>query len=310
MRIIRGALAASEDRGTTAALGNFDGVHRGHASVLAVARAAAPDAPLAVATFDPHPRHFFNPGGPPFELMDFDAKARRLAMLGVSRVFALPFDADLAAMSPAAFCEDIIAKGLGLSHVTVGDDFCFGAKRAGTVETLREQGARLGFGVSVAPLHGGPGAPVSSTAIRRALAEGRPGDAAAMLGHRHRIEGVVEHGEKRGRELGYPTANLSLGRLTLPRFGVYAVTVDVLDGPHAGCHRGVASLGVRPMFGENRPNLETFLFDFSGDLYGARISVALIAFQRPELSFDSLDALIAQMDADAREARDILAAEA
>jgi riboflavin kinase/FMN adenylyltransferase len=310
MRIIRGAAEASaEDRGATAALGNFDGVHRGHAAVLAAAREAAPDAPLAAATFDPHPRRFFAPDAPPFELMDFDAKARRLQMQGVDVLFAIPFDAALAGMTAEQFCEDVLHGRLGLCNVAVGADFCFGKGRSGDVETLRHEGARLGFGVTVVDLHDVAGAAVSSTAIRAALAEGRPQDAAAMLGHLHRIEGVVEHGDRRGRTLGYPTANLALGRLALPRFGVYAVTAQVLDGPHAGRFTGVASLGVRPMFGENRPNLETHIFDFAGDLYGARLSVALIAFLRPELTFGSVEDLVTQMDADSAQARDILAAQ-
>lgn len=309
MRIIRGAAAAQAgDRGATAAMGNFDGVHRGHRAVIDLARRARPDAPLGVVTFAPHPRRFFAPDAPPFELMDFDTKARRLAMLGVDLLFALDFDAGLAAMTPRAFCERVIHDALGLAHVTVGADFCFGARRAGDGATLKAEGARLGFGVTLATLVADGGAEVSSTAIRAALAEGRPEDAARMLGHWHRIEGVVGHGDKRGRGLGYPTANLALGALALPRFGVYAVKVDVLDGPHKGVHGGVASLGVRPMFGEGRPNLETHLFDFAGDLYGARLSVALVAFQRPEARFDSVAALVAQMDADAAEARARLAA--
>jgi len=150
---------------------------------------------------------------------------------------------------------------------------------------------------------------VSSTAIRDALSDGRPRDAAAMLGHWHRIEGKVIGGEQRGRELGFPTANMSIDGLHQPRHGVYAVLVDVLDGPHKGTYHGAASLGVRPMFGENTPNIETFLFDFSGDLYGSTLSVALVEFLRPELKFDGLEALIKQMDADCVKCREILAAE-
>jgi len=304
MRIIRAiGAAAIGDRGATAALGNFDGVHRGHRAVIEHARDAAPGAPLAVVTFEPHPRRFFQPDAPPFQLMTPETRARRLARIGVDRLFVLDFDAALAALSPRAFCADVLSGRLGLAHVTVGADFRFGAKRAGDVATLRAEGERLGFGVSVAPLLGDDTGEISSSAIRAALTEGRPADAARMLGHWHRIEGPVLHGEKRGRTLGYPTANLDLDFLMPPRFGVYAVAADVLDGPHEGAYFGVASLGVRPMFGENRPNLETFLFDFAGDLYGARISVALVAFQRPEARFASVDELIAQMDEDAAEAR-------
>lgn len=308
MRILRGLDAVGpEDRGATAAMGNFDGVHRGHRAVIEAARSAAPDAPLAVVTFDPHPRRFFAPEAEPFELTSFEGKARRLSLLGVHRLFVAPFDATLAAMTPAAFCERVLVGAFGLRHVTVGADFCFGAKRAGDGATLRAEGARLGFGVTLAPLEGADDAVISSTAIRAALREGRPEEAARMLGHWHRIEGPVRHGDKRGRTLGYPTANLALDGLAPPRFGVYAVRVDVLDGPHAGRYDGVASLGVRPMFGRNAPNFEVHLFDFAGDLYGARISAALVAWLRPELTFDGLPALIAQMDADSREARARLA---
>ena len=166
----------------------------------------------------------------------------------------------------------------------------------------------MGFGVTIAPLIAAGLSEVSSTSIRTALYQGRPRDAAEQLGHWHRIEGPVIGGEQRGRTLGYPTANMSIEGLHPPAFGVYAVLVDVLDGPHIGSYHGVASLGVRPMFGENRPNLETFIFDFSGDLYGAQLSVALIEHLRGEEKFDSLDALITQMDADSRRARTILAA--
>lgn len=309
MRIIADdAPAGPEDRGATVALGNFDGVHRGHQTVIALAQAAMPDAPLGVVTFAPHPRRFFQPDAAPFELMTPDTRARRLARLGVERLYTLRFDAAFAALSPRGFCETVLAERFGVRHVTVGADFCFGARRAGTTDTLREEGARLGFGVTVAPLLHSDTVEVSSTAIRRALAEGHPERAADMLGHWHRIEGAVLHGDKRGRDFGYPTANMSLDGIMAPRFGVYAVRMDVLDGPHAGTHDGVASLGVRPMFGENRPNLETHLFDFDGDLYGATVSVALVAWQRPELKFSSVAELIAQMDADAAEARRRLAA--
>lgn len=308
MRIIRGVRAARpDDRGASAALGNFDGVHLGHRAVIETARAGAPGATLGVATFTPHPRRVFQPDAPPFELTTFDTKARRLAKLGVERLFAIPFDRELASLTPEAFCERVLHEGLGLAHVAVGADFRFGAKRAGDVETLRAEGARLGFGVSVAPLVAPEAERASSTAIRQALVDGRPADAARLLGHWHRIEGEVLHGDKRGRTLGWPTANLALGDVLPPRFGVYAVRVDVLDGPHAGAHEGVASLGVRPMFGENAPNLEVFLFGFAGDLYGATLSVALVAFLRPEARFDSVEALVAQMERDAAAARAALA---
>jgi len=309
MRIIRDyQFVETMDRGASVAIGNFDGVHLGHRSVIDMARTAAPTARLGVMTFEPHPRQFFAPDAPPFRLMSSAARATRLEKLGVERLYELNFNANLAGLSPEAFAQDVIADGLGLSHVVVGADFCFGKGRAGTAKMLEEFGQELGFGVTIAPLLEEAATVVSSTAIRAALAEGRPRDAASMLGHWHRIEGPVVGGEQRGRTLGYPTANMDLTGLHLPAFGVYAVLVDILDGPHKGKYHGVASLGVRPMFDGDVPNLETFIFDFSGDLYGTPLSVGLVAHLRGEETFESLKALITQMDADSAEARAILSA--
>lgn len=286
-------------------MGNFDGVHLGHQAVIDLARTSDP---LGIITFEPHPREFFGAQTPPFRLMNREARANRLAKLGVRELFELPFDATLASFTPEAFVTDILVAGLGVRRVVVGADFCFGKGRKGTAHDLLSLGRATGFEVIIADLVTTAEQPISSTAIRAALTEGRPREAAEMLGHWHRIEGEVIHGEKRGRELGYPTANMSLSGLHLPKLGVYAVLVDVLNGPHKGSYTGAASLGVRPMFGQNTPNLETFLFDFSGDLYGAHLSVALVDYLRPELKFDGLPALIAQMDEDCRLARSITSA--
>ena len=265
-------------------------------------------APCGVLTFDPHPRAYFAPQADPFRLMGPAAKATELAKIGVERLYQLNFNAALAALTPEEFATRVIHEGLGLKHVVVGADFCFGQGRAGKSADLQKFGDELGFGVSVAELIEGTQGQVSSTRIRQALADGKPRDAASMLGHWHRIEGMVIGGEQRGRELGYPTANMSIDGLHPPRFGVYAVLVEVQDGPHAGKYHGVASMGVRPMFGENRPNLETFIFDFTGDLYGSTLSIALVEYLRGEEKFDGLDALITQMDADSVKSRAILAA--
>jgi riboflavin kinase / FMN adenylyltransferase len=274
-------------------------------SVIDLARGRRP---LGILTFEPHPRQFFAPDAPAFRLMNAEARANRLAKLGVEHLFQLSFNRALAALTPEEFARDVLAEGLGIAHVVVGADFCFGKGRKGTAQDLRALGDRFGFATTIAPLVAIAGREVSSTAIRQALTDGRPRDAAAMLGHLHRIEGEVIHGEKRGRELGYPTANMALSGLHLPRFGVYAVKVDVLTGPHSGAYMGAASLGVRPMFAGEVPNLETFLLDFKGDLYGHHLSVALVEYLRPELKFDGLPALVAQMDADCRRAREILSA--
>jgi len=304
MRIVRDyQFVRPEDRGASAAIGNFDGVHLGHQHVLDLARR---DAPLGVVTFEPHPREFFAPDAPPFRLMNAEARAHRLRKLGVGLLAELPFDAGLSGLSAEAFARDVLAEGLGLSHVVVGADFCFGKGRAGTAEMLTALGAEFGFDVTIAELLQGTSGAVSSTAIRTALSEGKPGEAAKMLGHWHRIEGPVLHGEKRGRQLGYPTANMALDGLHVPKLGVYAVLVDILEGPNAGSYHGVANLGIRPMFEIARPNLETFLFDFTGDLYGQHLSIGLVEFLRPEMKFDGLDGLIAQMDADSAAAREAL----
>jgi len=309
MRIVRDTqFMEKADRGAVAAIGNFDGVHLGHRAVIDLARkvAGAEQAPLGIVTFEPHPRSYFAPDAPPFRLMNAEARAHRLEKLGVERLFELPFNAALAAHTPFAFAQEIIVGQLGLRHVIVGQDFCFGKDRKGTADDLQNFGADLGFGVTLSPIVTLDVGKVSSTAIRAALTKGRPADAAAMLGHWHRIEGPVIHGEQRGRDLGYPTANMSIAGLHPPRFGVYAVLVDVLEGPHKGRYQGAASIGVRPTFGESVPNCETYLFDFKGDLYGTALSVALVDYLRPEVKFDSLDALVVQMAADCAKSREVL----
>ncbi|MEI2807058.1 bifunctional riboflavin kinase/FAD synthetase [Albidovulum sp.] len=292
-------------RGASVAMGNFDGVHLGHQSVIALAAEA--QAPLGIVTFEPHPREFFAPAAPPFRLMNAEARTHRLEKLGVAELYELPFDARLAGMEAETFVAEVLVAGLGVAHVTVGADFCFGKGRKGTVETLSREGALHGFGVTIADLVAADGAEISSTAIRAALAEGRPRDAAGMLGHWHRIEGPVLHGDRRGRTLGFPTANMALDGLHLPKLGIYAVKVDVLTGPHAGSYDGAANLGIRPMFEVPHPTLETHLLDFSGQIYGEHLSVALVEHLRPEMAFDGLPALVAQIDADCARARAILA---
>ena len=309
MQIIRDyQFVTPQDRGASVAIGNFDGVHLGHQSVIDLARKAAPDAPLGIMTFEPHPREYFAPDAPPFRLASAETRAHRLEKLGVDKLYELPFNTALSSLTPEEFARDVIAEGLGLAHVVVGADFCFGKGRKGTAEDLVAYGKTYGFGVTIAPLVQGGDGQVSSTSIRQALSDGRPRDGANMLGHWHRIDGPVIGGEQRGRELGFPTANMSIDDLHQPKYGVYAVLVDVLDGPHQGSYFGAASIGTRPMFGENKANIETYLFDFSGDLYGHTLSVGLVDYLRPELKFDSLDALITQMGADCDQARQILSA--
>ena len=309
MKIVRDyQYTTGADRGASIAIGNFDGVHIGHRAVIDIARTEAErlNAPLGVMTFEPHPRQLFAPGAPAFRLTGAAARAHRLEKIGVDILYELTFNTALAALTPEDFVTRVLVDGLGVAHVTVGADFHFGARRAGTPEILREFGAAHGFGVSIAGLVQEGTEEISSTAIRDALSDGRPRDAAAMLGHWHRIEGPVIRGDQRGRDLGYPTANMSIAGLHQPKFGVYAVLVDVLTGPHRGSYRGAASLGLRPQFDGETPNLETYVFDFTGDLYGEQISVGLVDYLRPEARFDSLEAMIGQMDADCVKARAIL----
>jgi len=296
-------------RGASATLGNFDGVHKGHQALIAeAARAAARiGAPVGVVTFEPHPRRFFQPDAPPFRLTPAAEKARILGGLGVERIHELTFDATLASMPAERFVEQVLARGLGIRHLVVGEDFRFGKGRAGDVRLLRDMGGRLGFAVSIQHILKGGGGEYSSTAVRVHLEAGDCAAAAAQLGRWHRVTGRVAKGDQRGRYLGYPTANLDFGEQIVPRHGIYAARVEVRDGPHAGVRDGVASIGVRPTFGINAPNFEVHIFDFEGDLYGAEIAAGLVSWLRPEAKFDGVEALIAQMDQDSTEARARLA---
>jgi len=262
------------------------------------------EAPLAVATFDPHPRGFFAPDAPPFSLTRLPEKTRKLAALEVETCYILPFDAALSAMSPEAFVAEVLVDGLGVSAVTVGGDFRFGAGRTGNIATLEALGREHGFAVTALDtVADEEGALYSSSSARAALRDGNPQDAAAILGEAHRIRGIVEQGDQRGRTLSFPTANLALDGILAPKFGVYAVEVEILDGPHRGIVPGVANLGMRPTFEKTVPILEAHLFDFDGDLYDTEIAVSLLAFIRDERRFDGLEALTAQIAADVTTAR-------
>ena len=306
-------------RGAAAAIGAFDGVHRGHQAVIASAREAADrlDAPLAVVSFDPHPRRWFQPDAAPFRLMTVGQMARALEPLGVSRLHLLPFDAAMAAMTDIEFAREVLAgpqaarsavgrrDGLGLRHAATGFDFTFGKGRTGSPEALRIYGETLGFTVSITDrIDDLGGLKLSSSAVREALRAGDMARAAAILGRPFAIEGEVVHGDKRGRTIGVPTANVRLGDYMRPAYGVYATRTRLPDGRVID---GVANLGVRPMFEIAEPLLEVWLFDFDGDLYGQTIETDLVACLRGEMSFDSLDALKARIDADAAAARAVLA---
>ena len=300
-----------EARGAVVALGNFDGIHRGHQAVIAAAAEKARELGTshAVLTFEPHPREFFRPDQPPFRLTPLRIKARQVEAMGVDTLFVLHFNAELAQKSAEAFVVEVLSEGLEVAHVVVGYDFVFGQGRRGTAALLADLGRLHGFGVTaLPPVGGGQGDVFSSTRVREHLQAARPLEAGALLGRPWEIEGRVEHGQQLGRDLGYPTANLLLGEYLQPALGIYAVKAGIDEGRGTVWHDGVASLGYRPTVGGTDLVFEVYLFDWSGDLYGRHLRVALIDYLRPEKKFDGLDALKAQIAADCGEARRLLAA--
>ncbi len=285
-------------RGATVAIGNFDGVHRGHQALLARAKKLGDR--FAVLAFEPHPQEFFKPDGPRFRLTPFRAKARLLEQAGVDILYALHFDAALASLSADDFVGKVLVQGLGARHIIVGEDFQFGKGRTGNLEKLKATGD---FAVTTFDLVGaGPETKISSTRIREALREGKPEIAAGLLGHTWTVEGRVENGDKRGRTIGFPTANVSLEGYLEPALGVYAVRVE-LAGKFYG---GVANFGRRPTFDKKDVLLEVHIFDFNEDIYGQQIVVSFITYLRPEMKFTGLDALKAQIAKDSEKARTIL----
>lgn len=291
--------------GAALAIGNFDGVHRGHQAVIGTTMATARrlGAPAGVMLFDPHPREFFRPAEPLFKLTPLPMKLRLLEALGLDLAVVLPFDAALAALPAAGFIETVLAEGLGIRHAVVGYDFNFGAGRTGTPQLMEAEGERLGFGVTVVGAVGEEGPAFSSSRVRSLLREGRVMEAAHVLGHWWQVSGTVTSGAKRGTGLGYPTANFALLPGTELGHGIYAARITF------GCmvHEGAAYLGTRPTFDNGAPVLETFLFDFDGDLYGREIAVEFIEKLRGDQAFSSIEALKAQMDDDCARARTILA---
>jgi len=287
-------------RGATIALGNFDGVHLGHAAVLRAAHAARPDRKLAVLTFEPHPREFFRPQDPPFRLTLASERAAALAALGVAMLYELPFDAAFSHLTAEQFVAAVLHKGLGAANLACGADFAFGHRRGGDVLFLAARAEALGIGLTIVPPVADVQGPISSTRIRRLLQDGYPERAALLLGRPYAIRGEVVHGDARGRTIGFPTANIFLGQHLEPARGVYAVTARLPDGAEV---KGVANIGLRPTVGGTESRLEAHLFDFEGDLYGAELTVALRFFLREEKKFESFDALKAQILADAGAAR-------
>ncbi len=308
LRVIRGwqDLPAG-DRGAAVAMGNFDGVHRGHQKVIALAAKAAGElgCQLGVITLEPHPRVYHRPDEPNFRLMKPDQQARALEALGVDVLYVLSYDRAFADLTDRDFAERVLHAGLGVAHVAIGFDNSFGKDRTGTPDSMRAYGAEFGFGVSVAQeVTDASGEKFSSTEVRDALRDGRPELAAAVLGRPFAIEGAVQRGRQLGRKLGFPTANVALADYVVPRFGVYATRTRLPDGRNVP---GVANIGVNPTVeGVTAPLLEVWLFDFDEDIYDQVIETSLIAFLRPEEKFDGLEAMTEQVMRDAQAARDLL----
>jgi riboflavin kinase/FMN adenylyltransferase len=291
--------------GGVVALGNFDGFHLGHQAVVAraVERARAAGRPALVATFDPHPVRFFRPDTPQFRLTTLDQRERLFAAAGADAMIVFAFDAAFAALTAEQFVQQRLVDRLQVAGVVTGEDFTFGKGKVGNAAGLAGFGEALGFTAETVGAVALAGETVSSTRIRELLRAGDPAGAARLLTRPFAIEGVVQHGDKVGRTIGYPTANLDMGKYLRPAYGIYAVRGRLADGRVLN---GAANLGIRPQFEPPKELLEPYFFDFSGDLYGECIEVELIEFLRPEAKFDSLDALMAQMDADCARARAIL----
>jgi riboflavin kinase/FMN adenylyltransferase len=300
-RLDGGSAVPDHLRGGIVALGNFDGFHAGHQAVVgrAVERARAEGRPVLVATFDPHPVRFFKRDLPPFRLTTLNQRERLFAEAGADAMLVFKFDGELAGVSAERFVTELLITRIGAAGVVTGQDFTFGKGRGGNVPVLQGLGAAYGLSVdAVAPVTDGE--PISSSRVRDALKAGDCETATQLLTRPFAIEGIVEHGDRRGRQIGYPTANLSLGSYLRPRYGIYAVRGRLSDGRAL---EGAANLGIRPTFEPPKELLETYFFDFSEDLYGQVIEVELISFIRPELKFDTLEDLTAQMDMDCAEAR-------
>ena len=303
---------AAEHKGGVIAIGNFDGVHRGHRAVIEEAGRIAKDkgAPWGVLTFEPHPRMMFSPEAPPFRITPFVDKARIIEEMGVDFLLVLNFDQALSHLPADEFVTRVLVEGIGARHVVSGFDFVFGHQRAGTAQFLEAVGRKYGFGATGAgKVVDEDGIVISSTRIRAYLAEGKPREATRLIGRPFELSGRVSGGDQRGRTIGFPTANLMLAATTQPAFGVYAVRAGVETENGVVWHDGVANLGYRPTFGGTSPVLETHILDFADDIYGKHLRVALIDFLRPERKFDGIQALTAQIAKDSEQARALLAKE-
>jgi riboflavin kinase / FMN adenylyltransferase len=309
MRIFRHYVGLPEfARGTVIALGNFDGVHLGHQTVIRTVRdiAAKMSAKPAVLTFEPHPRVFFRPNDPAFQLTPLNTKVRHLRDLGIEVLYVQHFDETLSKVTARGFVDEVLTGGMAARHLVVGEDFVFGHNREGTTAMLEAESKAGKFGITVVkPVLDAEGRVCSSTNIRHDLSAGKPEAAARLLGRCWEVEGRVAEGDKRGRTIGFPTANIGLADYVHPRYGVYAVWAGVDRGGATAWHPGVANVGKRPTFAGEKANVETYIFDIAADLYGDLLRVAFVRFLRPEQKFSGIEEIRTQIARDCRAARDV-----
>ena len=287
-----------EEKGYSVAIGNFDGMHLGHQSVIEIAREKRIDSYVGVVTFEPHPRQYFKKNQPIFRLMKSETRKRFLNSFGIDALFELPFDSSLANLSPKDFIDTVLLEKLNVKNIVVGPDFRFGKNREGSVNLLKIYQEKNKFGLHIANPFMIEGKVVSSSALREKLANGSVTEVTKMLSRYYEIEGVVEKGFQRGRQLGFPTINIGLRNTIVPKHGVYAVFIKVLSHNNERAFKGAASIGSRPTYGDYEPNIEVFIFDFDENLYGENVCISLVKFIRPELKFNSEKELISQMKSD------------
>ena len=295
-----------EDSGYSVAIGNFDGMHLGHQSVIDTARKTSNNSSVGVVTFEPHPRQYFKKDQPMFKLMRSETRKRFLSSFGIDALFELPFDSSLANLSPKDFIETVLIEKLNVKNIVVGPDFRFGKNREGCVNLLKSYHEKKKLSLHIASPFMIEGKVVSSSALRKKLTEGSVIEVTKMLSRYYEIEGVVEKGFQRGRDLGFPTINIGLRNTIVPKHGVYAVFIEVLSYDKKRVLNGAASIGSRPTYGEYEPNIEVFIFNFDENLYGENVSISLVKFIRPELKFNSEKELIAQMNVDCKTIKAVL----
>ena len=295
-----------EDNGYSVAIGNFDGMHLGHQSVIEIARKTSHESSVGVVTFEPHPRQYFQKKQPIFRLMKSETRKRFLESFKVDALFELPFDYSLANLSPKDFVETVLLEKLNVRNIVVGPDFRFGKNREGSVNLLKSYQEKKKLGLHIANPFMIEGKVVSSSELRKKLAEGSVIEVTRMLSRYYEIDGIVEKGFQRGRNLGFPTINVGLKNTIVPKHGVYAVLIKILSHNTQRTLKGAASIGSRPTYGDYEPNIEVFIFDFDENLYGAYVSISLVKFIRPELKFNSEVELISQMKEDCRIIKDYL----